>query len=255
MSRGALTRFHAVSIAAALLAVISFPLGSKLILLAVFLVYFILVGLGVTFPQMSLFGPFICRGNATRKCVALTFDDGPDARSTPELLELLQKSGVKAAFFGVGKRVDANTELAGRIVAEGHLLENHSHIHSNATNFFTSGRLREELENAQAAIAKATGNAPRLFRPPMGLSNPRIFKVASAMNLTVVGWTARGLDTKLTDPERIVARIVRKLEPGGIILLHDGNIPAGRLIATVKLLLDKLREHGYEVERLDRLLT
>ena len=79
----------------------------------------------------------------------------------------------------------------------------------------------------------------------MGLSNPRIFIVARRLGLKVIGWTARGLDTKLSDPEQIVARIVRKLTPGAIILLHDGNIPAARLVLTVKTLLDTLRALGY----------
>jgi peptidoglycan/xylan/chitin deacetylase (PgdA/CDA1 family) len=89
----------------------------------------------------------------------------------------------------------------------------------------------------------------------MGLSNPRAFRVARSLGLTVVGWSARGLDTKITEPERIVARIERRLEPGAIILLHDGNIPAERLIVTVKMLLDRLRTLGYDVVRLDQLLA
>ena len=88
----------------------------------------------------------------------------------------------------------------------------------------------------------------------MGLSNPRVFRAAHALGLTVVGWTARGLDTRITEPPRIVRRIVRQLQPGAIILLHDGGIPADRLVATVKLLLDTLRQRGYEVVRLDRML-
>jgi peptidoglycan/xylan/chitin deacetylase (PgdA/CDA1 family) len=75
-----------------------------------------------------------------------------------------------------------------------------------------------------------------------------------ALRLKVIGWTIRSLDTKLTDPVRIVQGIERGLKPGAVILLHDGNIPAERLVVTVKLLLTKLREHGYEVVRLDRML-
>jgi peptidoglycan/xylan/chitin deacetylase (PgdA/CDA1 family) len=72
--------------------------------------------------------------------------------------------------------------------------------------------------------------------------------------VAVVGWSTRGLDTKLADPQRIVGRILRGLQPGAIILLHDGNIPAERLVATVRLLLDSLRRLGYQVVRLDRML-
>ena len=186
--------------------------------------------------------------------MALTFDDGPDVRSTPALLELLKTAGVKAAFFCVGRRVAAHPELAARIAQEGHLLANHSYSHSYATNFFTVARLRAELTQTQAAIQKATGAVPASFRPPMGLTNPRIFRVARKLGLTVVGWTARGLDTKVTEPERIVKRILRKLRPSAIILLHDGNIPPERLVTTVKTLLDSLRALGYEVVRLDKVL-
>jgi len=216
---------------------------------------FFVISLGVVWPRLSLFGPFICCGEKSRRWVALTFDDGPDARSTPALLDLLRELQLSAAFFAVGKRVAAERELAARIIREGHLLENHSFAHSNTTNFFTIPRLKTELAQAQAAIQEATGTVPKLFRPPMGLSNPNVFHAARALGLKVVGWTARGFDTQVHDPERIVKRIVRQLQPGAIILLHDGNIPAERLVVTVKLLLAKLQERGYAVVRLDRMLT
>src|SRR5262249_40174528 len=153
------------------------------------------IGLGVAFPQLSLFGRFICRGNGALRRVALTFDDGPDAQSTPALLDLLRTERLQAAFFCVGRRVETERELAARIVRDGHLLENHSFAHSNLTNFFSVGRLRTELEQTQAAVQQATGLAPKLFRPPMGLSNPRVFRAARLLGLKVIGWSARGLDT------------------------------------------------------------
>lgn len=215
----------------------------------------ITIAFGVAIPQLSVFGPFICRGSRDRRRVALTFDDGPDVRSTPALLQLLRERGVQAAFFGVGSRVAAHPEIAARIVREGHLLENHSYAHSNATNLFSVGRLRAELRQTQEAIKTVTGIAPKCFRPPMGLSNPRVFKTAREAGLTVIGWSTRGLDTKLVEPDQIVARICKRLAPGAIILLHDGNIPAERLLTTVKTLLDRLRTLDYEVVRLDQLLN
>jgi peptidoglycan/xylan/chitin deacetylase (PgdA/CDA1 family) len=110
------------------------------------------------------------------------------------------------------------------------------------------------LERAQAAIHTATGITPQFFRPPMGLSNPRTFRAAEAHGLKVIGWSARGLDTITANPERVVARILRRVKPGAIILLHDGNIPAERLVLTVKLLLSKLCEREYEMVRLDQML-
>jgi len=215
----------------------------------------LLIGLGVAFPQLSFFGPFICRGSTDSRQIALTFDDGPDGVSTPALLDLLRHEGVPATFFCIGRRVAAERELTTRIAFEGHLLGNHTYHHSNLTNFFGPRRLREELQLTQAAIAAATGIAPAYFRPPMGLSNPFTFYVARKLGLRVLGWTIRSLDTRITEPERVVARVTEGLAPGAIILLHDGNIPAERLVLTAKLLLAKLREQNYTVVRLDKLLA
>ncbi len=251
-----MTRFHFAIVAALVLGALAVVLGNLPLGLSVAGVFFIVMGLGVAIPQMRFFGPFICHGpgDHTRPAVALTFDDGPDARSTPALLDLLREAGVPAAFFCVGRRVETSPDVAQRIVREGHLLENHSHFHSNATNFYSVASLERELAQAQAAIVSATGTLPGRFRPPIGLSNPNIFRAAQKLGLQVVGWSVRSLDTRITDPERVVARILRGLKPGGIILLHDGNIPVVRLIPTVQLLLDSLRARGYEVVRLDQLL-
>ena len=249
-----MTRFHTTLIIALVLGVIAVALGNFILLGATIGALIFRIGLGVAFPQMSFFGPFVCHGNNSRRCVALTFDDGPDARSTPVLLDLLREEKIEATFFCIGKKVAAERGLTARIFSEGHLLGNHTFHHSNATNFFTAAKLRVELTETQNAIQAATSIAPVYFRPPMGLSNPRIFRVASELKLSVIGWSARGLDTQIAAPEKIVARIVRRLQPGGIILLHDGNIPAERLVVTVKRLLANLRERGYEVVRLDKML-
>ena len=249
-----MTRYLLVRIIAALVGAVAWVFGGLLWLLAVVVALLTVIGLGVAMPRLRFFGPFVCRGAGQRRRVALTFDDGPDVRSTPALLDLLRDEGARVAFFCVGERVAAHPELAARIVREGHLLENHSYTHDNLTNLFSVTRLRAELTQTQEIIQRATGIAPRCFRPPMGLSNPRVFRAARKLGLTVVGWSTRGLDTKLTDPEQIVARVVRRLEPGAIILLHDGNIPAERLVLTVKRLLDTVRALGYEVVRLDQLL-
>jgi peptidoglycan/xylan/chitin deacetylase (PgdA/CDA1 family) len=249
------SRFHKLTAATLPFAALGLAVNSLTLFFFVLIGFLTVIGLGVAFPQLRLFGPFICAGNPSRKWVALTFDDGPDTRSTPALLDLLREAKVEAAFFCIGHRVTANPELAARIVREGHLLENHSYGHSNATNFFRVSTLRRDLTQAQQAIQNATGSVPGYFRPPMGLSNPRTFRVARRLGLKVIGWTARGLDTVSTKPERIVARIKHGLRPGAIILLHDGNIPPERLLITVKTLLDTLRALGYEVVRLDRILA
>jgi peptidoglycan/xylan/chitin deacetylase (PgdA/CDA1 family) len=254
MLRAAMSRFHLTLIVALLLAVGAISLGSLFLFVAAMVALLFLIGLGVAIPQMNFFGTFICRGDNSQRRVALTFDDGPDARSTPMLLDVLRDEKIEATFFCTGKNVEANRELTARIFRDGHLLGNHTFNHSNFANFFTKARLRNELAETQTAIQSATGVVPKWFRPPMGLSNPRTFRVAQAQRLKVIGWSVRGFDTVTADPQKIVARIVWRLESGAIILLHDGNIPADRLVLTVKLLLVNLRERGYEVVRLDKIL-
>jgi peptidoglycan/xylan/chitin deacetylase (PgdA/CDA1 family) len=250
-----MTRFQISALLAALLALIAGLSGCGPAAGAVAVLFLGLLALGVARPQLRFFGDYLCHGPATPRQVALTFDDGPDPRSTPALLEVLRQHQVEAAFFAIGQRVESAPQLATDILRAGHLLENHSHAHSHATNFYSVRRLRADLERAQQAIVRHTGTTPRFFRPPIGLSNPNTFRVATQLRLKVIGWSIRSLDTRLTDPEKIVRRIEKRLRPGGIILLHDGNIPADRLVATVKLLLATLRQHGYEVVRLDRLLS
>jgi len=249
-----MTRFHIVAIVSVIVGATALALHNFILLSTVVIALLIVMGLGVAVPQLRLFGNFICRGASSKKQVALTFDDGPDPRSTPPLLDLLRKEKISAAFFCIGKKVAASPGLAAQIVRDGHLLGNHSYAHSNFTNFYSAARLQAELAQTQDAIEKAAGVAPKFFRPPVGLSNPGTFRAARNLDLQVIGWTIRSLDTVMAGPEKIVARITRGLQPGAIILLHDGNIPAEKLLATVKSLLDTLRGLGYEIVRLDELL-
>lgn len=249
-----MTRFHSIAIVTAIAGSTAVALGSYPALGVIVAAFAMVMGFGVAFPQWRMFGPFICQGDRSQRRVALTFDDGPDPRSTPALLELLRAENVSATFFCIGRNVAAHPELTTRITGEGHLLGNHTYTHSNATNFFGLARLTDEMTRTQPAMRDAAGVTPVYFRPPMGLSNPRVFKAAAALGLNVVGWTARGLDTQVRDPEHVVRRILRGVRPGGIILLHDGNIPPERLLTTVKLLLAKLREQGYQLARLDQLI-
>jgi peptidoglycan/xylan/chitin deacetylase (PgdA/CDA1 family) len=211
------------------------------------------VGLGVSFPQWQMFGDSLCAVPAKRKVVALTFDDGPDAENTPALLTLLAARNVRATFFCVGKRVAQQAELVKRMAATGHKIENHTFAHSPATNIFSVRRLLDELSQTQAEIQRATGRTPEFFRPPVGLTNPRIFRVTGELGLKVVGYTARGLDRRADAPEKIAGRLLRKLRPGAIFLLHDAGVPRERLLAVVALLLDKLEAAGYQCVRLDEL--
>lgn len=249
-----MTRFHMLAMLTALTGVVAIAMGNFVALSIVVVVFLLAMGFGVALPQWRMFGPFICEGRASQREVAITFDDGPDPRSTPALLDLLRNENVPATFFCIGRNVAAHPDIVALIAKEGHLLGNHTYHHSNLTNCFGVARLTEEMSRTQISIRDAAGTAPVYFRPPMGLSNPRVFHAAADVGLKVIGWTARGIDTQIRDSNRVVQRILRGVRPGAIILLHDGNIPPERLLTTVKLLLAKLREQGYQFVRLDHLL-
>lgn len=252
-----LTRFNRLLVGALALAlaisVTSTGDARLLALAAVCALTGLVVGLGVSFPQLQLFGESFCRARIRRKLVALTFDDGPDPENTPALLALLAERKVRATFFCIGERVGRAPDLARRATVEGHSVENHTFRHSPLTNFFSVGRLRVELMRAQDEIERATGRAPVFFRPPMGLTNGRIFRAAGELGLAVAGYTARGLDRRADAPDRIAGRLLRKLRPGAVFLLHDAGAPRVRLLAAVTLVLDGLDAAGYECVRLDEL--
>lgn len=221
---------------------------------AVWAVYGIIFFSGVAFLQLQLFCPAICRGKKGGNRVALTFDDGPDPRVTPQLLDLLGEEKVLAAFFCIGKKVQAHPQLAARIAAEGHLLANHTFRHKWWTIFLWRRWLVEEIEKTQEAIEQAAGVRPRFMRPPIGLTNPHYAGAMRITGLKLVGWSVRSLEN-LFSPDKVIERIRRGSDDGGIILLHDGGMQPDRLMAIVRQAIRDLRARGLEFERLDRLIA
>ncbi len=212
------------------------------------------IGLGVSFPRLQMFGRSLCVIETSRKAVALTFDDGPEPDTTPAVLDLLAERNARATFFCIGHKAQRNPELVRRIARKGHQVENHSFAHSHWTNLFSVKRLRADLEQAQSIIGSLVGKAPTLFRPPIGLTNFRTFKAAQALGLRVTGYTARAFDRRPDPPEQIAARLIRKLRPGAILVLHDGEVPVERATAVLRQVLDELVRRQFECSTIDELL-
>ena len=192
-----------------------------------------------------------CRARRAGRRVALTFDDGPDLQRTPAVLDLLARQGVRATFFVVGARAEAHPELVRRMVAEGHVVGNHSYTHSWRFPLRSLGRTVEELRRTGEVLHRITGRQPRLFRPPFGVTNPTIARAVRRLGLDPVGWSIRSLDTMGQSPERVAARILRRLHPGAVILLHDRCAGSERLVG---LLVEGLRSRGLEPVTLPELL-
>lgn len=181
---------------------------------------------GSLWPRSTLVGPNVRRlGRAAARsgAIALTFDDGPDPRVTPRVLDLLEERGARATFFCVARRAEEHPGLVAEIVRRGHLVENHSYAHSSGFCFLGPRAAGRDIDRAQAVLTGQAGAAPRWFRAPAGLRNPWLDGVLEARGLTLVSWTRRGLDTTARDVTGVLRRLVRGLAAGDILVLHDGG--------------------------------
>lgn len=177
-------------------------------------------------PGSSILGPNLVRLSAAavaRRQVALTFDDGPDAETTPRVLDLLDAAGVRATFFCIGRRARELPSLVREIAARGHAVENHGDSHSRATAMFGYARLRDDIAAAQETLAELSGRRPRYFRPLGGFRNPWLDPILHGLDLRQACWTRRGLDSVRRNPQAVLRRLARRLAAGDILLLHDGD--------------------------------
>jgi len=251
-----MSRFHTLTILFVLTALgVGLSLASPIrwfvlgLLLTAYLVIFIL---GVSVLKLNFFVKATCRGDPTAKCVALTFDDGPDPLATRNLLGVLRHHQIKAAFFPIGEKAKDYPEMIKQIDQEGHILGNHTFRHTWWTNFLISGGLEREMRMGQEAIEAAIGKVPAYFRPPMGLTNPHFGKALKKNGLSVVGWDVRPFDTTASS-EKVIKRVLKKIRNGSIIALHDtGRIPAD-LVRLTDELVAKIKERKYAFSDLEEL--
>jgi peptidoglycan-N-acetylglucosamine deacetylase len=211
---------------------------------------------GVRARSSSLFAPSVCRGPASEHAMALTFDDGP-SESTPALLRLLAEHDVAATFFQCGANVERLPEVAREVVRGGHEIGNHSQTHPKFY-FRSPSFIREELTRAQAAIENAAGVSPSLFRAPFGVRWPGMRAAQQSLRLMGVMWTVIGRDWKL-DTKSIVRRVLRKIDNGSIVCLHDGRElrarpDVGNTIEAVRCLIPILKAEGYRLQTVSQLI-
>ena len=138
------------------------------------------------------------------------------------------------------------------MIVEGHLIENHSYSHSGLFPLYGLSKMKKDLQTCQCELERVTSQPITLFRPPFGVTNPTVAKAVQQLGYTSIGWSIRTLDTQQSAPDKILARTRKRLEPGAIILLHDRMPDSDQL---VKQILDLLKEQGYTVVRLDKLLA
>jgi peptidoglycan/xylan/chitin deacetylase (PgdA/CDA1 family) len=184
-----------------------------------------------------------------RSQMALTFDDGPDPRVTPLILDILDDHGARATFFCIGERAERHPEIVAEIVRRGHLVENHSYRHPYLFAFYGSRAQHREILRAADVIEPLAGRRPSLFRPPAGIRNPLLEPALVASGATLVSWSRRGFDAVSTDPDGIARRLDKGVRPGSILALHDGRGREGAnpiVLEVLPRVLSLVHERGLE---------
>lgn len=200
-------------------------------------------------------------GGVARK-VALTFDDGPDPRYTPQILDALRKAGVTATFFVIGMNGELNQDLLRREVNEGHEIGNHTFTHPNIS-LISPAQLQLELSATQRLLAASVGRHSVMFRPPFGTdSEPetvdqlRQIELASGQGYVIVGMQIDPDDWQRPGVNEIVRRTVSAVEhgEGNVILLHDSGGDRSQTVLAVPLIISALSSRGFQFVPVSELL-
>lgn len=200
-------------------------------------------------PRSQLFGTTFVGLEPGSKQVALTFDDGPNDLHTLRLMEVLERHGVKATFFMLGRYVQQRPREAQAVAHAGHAIGNHTFTHPNLI-FCSPSRIRKELEDCRRVLNDTVGEHTNLFRPPFGGRRPDVLRIARSMGFEPVMWSFPGRDWNHDPPETVEKRIVLRVRGGDVILLHDGGHLAlgtdrSASVTAVERLIPRLKQEGY----------
>lgn len=180
------------------------------------------------------------------KCIALTYDDGPDREFTPKLLDTLRERKAVATFFVVGNRVPTRESIVKRMVDEKHEVGNHTWAHDNL-ELLDSKQVDEQINLASDVIAKVTGKNPHFMRPPYAKHNAN---VDSQVNMPLALWNIDPKDWRDRDASTIYERVIGGARPGGVVVMHDTF--ASSIEATPRI-IDELQRQGYVLITLSEL--
>jgi len=215
-------------------------------------VYSLVVFYGCYYVGSDFFVRIVCSANTTEKEIAISFDDGPAQQFTPEILDILKAENIPVAFFCIGKRIAGNESLLQRVYNEGHLIGNHSYSHHTWFDLFSAKKMLADLRQMDAAMNDVLGVRPRLFRPPYGVTNPNLARAIRKGSYTPVGWSVRSYDTVIKDDKKLLERVCRGIRPGAIFLFHD---TCASTKAALPLFIQTVKERGYRITRLDKMLN
>lgn len=191
-------------------------------------------------------------GDTAKKQVALTFDDGPDGKVTPKILEILKKNNVKGNFFFVGENVIRYPSIVKKAYEEGNLVLNHSYTHPDFKKE-NNDVIKNQIIRTENEIFKIIGKKPAIIRPPYGDIDERVLSNIIQTDNNVAVWSIDTLDWSQKERDNIIKNVVDNLRPGDIILMHSNGDKSETAAALPQIILG-IKEKGYEIVTLDKLL-
>ena len=210
-------------------------------------------------PYLPFGTQVTARGSRAERTVALTFDDGPNATYTPQVLQILDQYNAVATFFVIGANVERHPEIARSIVEHGHQIANHSESHSNDLPYWTPDQVMKDYRSAQKAIRDATGFTPRFYRAPHGKVSPWMRWALRRQGVVMVRWNCSVRDWTNPGVDKLTSRVLNKTHSGSIILLHDGydlkeDPDRSQLVQALPTIIEKLQAEGYTFVTVAQLL-
>lgn len=205
------------------------------------------------------FGFRVFKKGRVEKEISLTFDDGPDSVYTPQLLDLLARYEAKATFFVVGAHAEGQEELLRRMQAEGHVIGIHNYVHKS--NWLMRPRtVKKQIERTIDIIERATGLRSVYYRPPWGIVN--VFDYANLGYLQIILWSAMFGDWRIrVGAERLKKRMLKKLRPGEVMLLHDCGMTFGadkdaprNMLSALEAYLQEGKRRGYRFVGIEEMI-
>ena len=193
--------------------------------------------------------PIYCVDTKDKVC-AISFDAAWGNEQTDTLLDILDENNVKTTFFLVGDWVKKYPDSVKKIAEKGHDIGNHSSTHPYMTQL-SAVKMTKELTDCNNEVKKLTGKCPTLFRPPYGDYNNDVVEAVNSLSMYCVQWNIDSLDWKDPSPERIVQNCVNKLEPGSIILLHNGAVNTPKALPG---LIEAIKTKGYKIVPISKIL-
>jgi peptidoglycan-N-acetylglucosamine deacetylase len=193
---------------------------------------------------------FIRNGSRVSNRIALTFDDGPNPGITELILDVLKERNLCATFFMIGNRIASASNLAQRVLAEGHDIGNHSFTHRKLT-LLPEAEAKQEIQKTQEIIADVLNHRAVWFRPPFGVLHQKQAAMAEAMGLRVVLWDVDSTDWAKPGEDKIIETVLEKTKSGSIIMFHDVD---QQTVNALPSILDNLRNREFIFSSISELL-